>query len=170
MSQIPELMGGRALEHHAPFENGKGITNKGNTVRLLPTDSGVYVGGTAPIPFGENVTVSALADADATLSAAQHKGTVITVAAGANNRTITTLTAAQLVAAFPNAQVGTMIPLRVSNLKAASNTVTIGLGSGVTAPSGTNLVVAHQSGATFALVFTNVTASSEAVSIVRVAG
>lgn len=135
----------------------------------LRVGEAVYVRGTAPIPLSENVAIANLSDADATLSDAQHRGTIVTVAAGAANRTITTRTAAQLVAAFPGVQVGSMIPLRLCNLKAA-NTVTVGLGSGVTAAAGVNLVVAAASAATFALVFTNVTASSEAVSIVRVAG
>lgn len=135
----------------------------------LRVGEALYVRGTAPIPFAENVAIASLADADATLSDAQHRGTIVTVAAGANNRTLTTRTAAQLVAAFPGAQVGTMIPLRICNLKAA-NTVTLAGDASVTAAAGVNLVVAAQTAATFALVFTNVTAASEAVSIVRVAG
>ncbi len=140
----------------------------GGVLRLLLGEA-IYVRGTAPIPLCDLVTVTALADADATLTAAQHRGTICTVATGATNRTITTLTAALLVGAVPNAQVGTMLPLRMSNLKAA-NTVTIGLGSGVTAAVGANLVVAAQASAEFALVFTNVTAASEAVSLVRISG
>lgn len=140
-----------------------------NGAERLRIGEAVYVRGTAPIPLSENVAIASLADADATLSDAQHRGTIVTVAAGATNRTITTRTAAQLVAAFPGVQVGSMIPLRLCNLKTA-NTVTVGLGTGVTAAVGVNLVVAAAAAATFALVFTNVSPSSEAVSIVRVAG
>jgi hypothetical protein len=122
-----------------------------------------------PNPLLDQMTVTALADADATLSAAQHQGQIVTVAAGANNRTITTLTAALLLAAYPGARVGSTALLRMCNLKAA-NTVTVGLGSGVTGATGFNAVVAAQTACTFALTFTNVTAASEAVTITRVGG
>lgn len=117
----------------------------------------------------QSTTYAGLADADATLSDAQHKGQIISVAAGANNRTITTRTAAQLVAAIPNVAVGHTLPLYMSNLKAA-NTVTIAVGAGVTAPVGTNLVVAAQAAATFMLRFDNIGSGTEAVSLFRVAG
>lgn len=40
MSQIPELQGGRALEHNAPFETGKGISNKDGTASIVAAASG----------------------------------------------------------------------------------------------------------------------------------
>lgn len=145
-----------------PLQPGMGGTG------VAPGANGiVYVKGNAPMPFCENVVYNALADADVTLSDAQHRGTVLSVAVGATNRTLTTRTAAQLVAAFPGVQIGSMIPLRVLNLKAA-NTVTVAVGGGVTAAG--SLVVAATAAATFGIIFTNVTSSSEAATIVRMAG
>src|SRR5688500_15206856 len=46
MSQIPEFMGGRALEHNAPFETGKGISNKDGTATIVAGASGWTVVGT----------------------------------------------------------------------------------------------------------------------------
>lgn len=125
--------------------------------------------GTAPAAFIPLSTRTALTDADATLTALQLRGQIISVAAGANNRTLTLPTAAQLVGAFTNIQVGSRIDVCVVNLKAA-NTVTVAVASGVTAASGSNLVVAAQASAQFTLLFTNVTASSEAVDLIRTAG
>lgn len=133
----------------------------GNLIVSGPTTVGV--------PFLNLVSIQALADTDATLTAPQMKGGVATVATGATNRTKTTLTAAQMVAMLTGVQVGSMLTLSICNLKAA-NTVTVGLGSGVTAAGGTNLVVAAAAAATFGFIFTNVTASSEAVTVVRLAG
>lgn len=129
----------------------------------------VYIEGTAPVPFVQNVSLTALADSDATVTAADMRSGVVTVAAGATNRTKTTPTAAQLLAVLGGAQVGSMLTLSVCNLKAA-NTVTIGLGSGVTNPSSANLVVDGGTAVTFGFIFTNVTPSSEAVTIIRLAG
>ena len=129
----------------------------------------VYIEGTAPVPFLQNVSLTALADSDATMTAADMRSGVVTVAAGATNRTKTTPTAAQLLAVVGGAQVGTMLSVSVCNLKAA-NTVTIGLGSGVTNPSSANLVVGGGAAVTFGFIFTNVTPSSEAVTIIRLAG
>ena len=127
------------------------------------------VKGTAPAAFIPLAARTALADADATLTALQLRGQIISVAAGANNRTLTFPTAAQLVGAFTGVQVGSVIEVSFVNLKAA-NTVTVAVASGVTAASGSNLVVAAQASAKFALLFTNVTASSEAVDLIRTAG
>lgn len=127
------------------------------------------VKGKAPAAFIPLAARTALADADAMLTALQLRGQIISVAAGANNRTLTFPTAAQLVGAFTGVQVGSVIEVSFVNLKAA-NTVTVAVASGVTAASGSNLVVAAQASAKFALLFTNVTASSEAVDLIRTAG
>jgi hypothetical protein len=94
---------------------------------------------------------------------------MLTVAVGANSRTLTTPTAASMVAAFTGVKANTYIDLVINNIKAA-NTVTIAGGTGVTATAGTNLVVAAQAAVTFRLLFTNVTSGAEAVLIVRAAG
>lgn len=133
----------------------------------------VYVAGTAPMPFAQNQVYSVMADAAATLSSAQHRGGIISIAAGANDRIITTLTAAQLVAAFPGVQVGSTVPLEVINLKAA-NLVTMNGGANVTNVG--NMIVGFVSAASlggagkFVILFTNVTGASEAAQLIRVGG
>lgn len=149
-----------------PLTPGMGGTSFGGTAG---NGGIVYVAGQAPMPFCKNQTISALADSDATVGDADMRGGIWTVAAGATNRTKTTTTAAAIVTAFPSIQVGSVIEITICNLKAA-NTVTLAGGSGVTAPAGVNLVVAAQAAVTFKLVATNVTASSEAFSIIRAAG
>lgn len=145
-----------------PLQPGMGGTG------VAPGNNGiVFIKGTAPMPFAENAVYTALPDADATLSDAQHRGTVVSVAAGANNRVITTRTAAQLRAAYPGVQVGSMIFLRMLNLKAA-NTVTVGLGANVTNVG--SLVVAASASVEFGIVFTNVTPASETAVVYRLAG
>lgn len=129
----------------------------------------VYIEGTAPVPFVQNVGIVALADTDATLTAGQMRAGHATVAAGATNRTKTTPTAAEILAIVPGAQVGSMLTLSICNLKAA-NTVTLGLGSGVTNPATANLVIAAGQAVIFGFVFTNVGSGTEAVTVARIAG
>jgi hypothetical protein len=63
MSKIPELMGGRALEHNAAFEDGKGISNKAGTATLTVT-SGVwsFTGGFAMGVSGTGIDVTFYGD------------------------------------------------------------------------------------------------------------
>jgi hypothetical protein len=63
MSKIPELMGGRALEHDAAFEDGKGISNKAGTAKLTVT-SGVwsFTGGFAMGVSGTGIDVTFYGD------------------------------------------------------------------------------------------------------------
>lgn len=156
-----------------------GVSGNGGSIALRPGAAGaasggssagsagiVYVAGTAPMPFAQNGVYSALADADATLTAAQHRGALLSVAAGATNRALTTLTGAQLVAAFPGVQVGSFVYLHIVNLKAANTVTLTAAASGVTLVG--DPIVAGGVAAMFAMLFTNVTASSEAVSFIRV--
>lgn len=159
MGQLAATVGGNAISEPVPFSNGTAITNSDGSFSILSTLLGFAYGG----------TVTALADANATLTNAQIAAGTITVAVGANNRTLTTPTAAQMVAAFTGVKAGTYIDVVIANLKAA-NTVTLAGGTGVTAVAGMNLVVAAQTAVTFRLVFTVVTSGSEAVVIVRAAG
>jgi len=129
----------------------------------------VYVAGTAPMPFLQNQAIAALADTDATVTAADVRSGIWTVATGATNRTKTTPAASALISTFPGIQVGSVIELTICNLKAA-NTVTLGLGAGVTAAGGTNLVVAAAAAVIFKLVATNVGTGTEAFTVVRAAG
>lgn len=162
------------------------IAGNGGPVKLQPGAAGAasggstagnagiaMVAGTAPMPFAECQVYTALADADATLTAAQHRGGIISVAAGANSRTITTLTAAQLVAAFPGVQVGSSVPLEVLSLKTTANTVTMAGGANVTAVGSmvvdVNAVPVGQA-VRFKILFTNVGSGTEAAQLIRVAG
>lgn len=133
----------------------------------------VYVKGTSPMPLAENQTYTAKAAANATLTAAEHRGGIVSVAANASNDTLTTLTAAQLVAAFPGVQVGSAVPLEVLSLKTTANTVTLAGGANVTAVG--NMVVGVTAGnvglaVKFKILFTNVTLGAEAAQLIRVAG
>lgn len=145
---------------------GTGGTSAGGTAGV---GGCVLVKGTAPGPLCTLQTISALADSDATVSDADMRGGIWTVATGATNRTKTTRTSAQIVAAFPGIQIGSVISIVICNLKAA-NTVTLGLGTNVTAAGGTNLVVDAQTAVTFLLVATNVSGGTEAFTVVRAAG
>lgn len=159
MSQITASVGGNAISEPFALSNGTAMTNGDGSFSILSTLLGFTWGG----------TVTALADSSVTLTNAQIAAGMVTVATGANNRTLTTPTAASMVAAFTGVKAGTYIDFVISNIKAA-NTVTLAGGTGVTAVSGMNLVVAAQAAATFRLVFTVVTSGSEAVVIVRAAG
>lgn len=159
MGQLAATVGGNPISEPVPLSNGTAITNSDGSNSLVSTLLG----------FAETGTVTALSDANATLTSAQIATGMITVAVGANSRTLTTPTAAAMVSAFTGIKANTYIDLVISNIKAA-NTVTIAGGTGVTAVAGMNLVVAAQAAVTFRLVFTNVTSGSEAVVIVRAAG
>ena len=87
------------------------------------------------------------------------------------SRTLTTRTAAQMVADYPGVVVGSTMEFEVVNLAAAQVIVLAG-GTGVTvigvatvSGTATNL----SGGGRFLLVFRNVTASSEACDLIRVA-
>ena len=148
-----------------PLQPGIGGTSAGGAAGNAGI---VYVKGTSPMPFAQNGAYAALADADATLTAAQHRGSLVSVAAGANNRAITTLTGAQLVAAFPGVQVGSFVYLHLLNLKAANTVTLTAAASGVTIVG--DPVVEAGKAVIYAMLFTNVTASSEAVQFIRMAG
>lgn len=100
----------------------------------------------------------------ATLSAANvRKGIMTTTPGGAIN--LTTPTAALLKAADPDAAVGRGYTFTIINLN-GSNAATLVAGSGVTLVGAA--VVAASTSANFYVRYTNVTESSEAVTIYRV--
>lgn len=108
-------------------------------------------------------SVVALSDAAATLTATQMiDGSIFTITPSAG-RALTTATAAQLVTALPGAQVGTWFDFSIVCLAAFAATLTAG--SNITLVGG---VAPNNSSATFRAVFTNVTASLEAVTIYRI--
>lgn len=132
-----------------------------NTLETIFTGSGGTV-----VPVATSMARAAMADADATLSDAQHRGAIISMTPGAT-RTLTTRTAAQLVAAYPGVAVGHAFPLYVSNLAAAQDIALAG-GAGVTLVGNGTIAGATQKAGSFLLVFTNVTGASEAADLVRV--
>jgi hypothetical protein len=151
------------VEEGLTLETGTFLYNRDRSAGLKVTTRGFAVSG---LLMGA-AAYAVLADANATLSAAQHRGGIVSVAAGANNRTLTTLTAALLVAAFPGAIVGTSVPLKVVNLKITANTVTVAGGTGVSLVG--HGVVGQNVSGSFVLLFTNVTSGAEAVQLIRVA-
>lgn len=149
-----------------PLQPGVGGASFGGAVG---TAGIVFVAGTSPMPFVENHTISALGDTAEIVSIANMRGGIWTVAIGGSDRIKTTPSAAAIVSGFPSIQVGSTIDIVICNLKAA-NIVTLAGGANVTAAAGTNLVVAAQAAVTFKLVATNVTAATEAFTIIRAAG
>ena len=103
-----------------------------------------------------------LSDADATLTADQMINNALFTITPTGARTLTTDTAANLVSAFTNAEVGKYFEFTIINT--AAQDVTLSAGSGITIKG--NAVVNNAS-ATFIAVFNNVTSGSEAVTIYR---
>lgn len=103
-----------------------------------------------------------------TLSNANLLNQVFVRTAANSAQTDTTRTAAQLVAAIPGVTVGSSFRWVYKN--ASSNATTLGLGSGVTkGQSADSLTCTNAQNTEFLFVFTNVTASSEAVAIYTIA-
>lgn len=140
---------------------GAGGTTTGGTAGITGM---VRIGGATPKPLLLNVSRAALADADATLTDAQHRGGVISMIPTVA-RTVTTRTAAQLVAAFPGIAVGNAVMLFVCNASAGAFNVVLAGGAGVTlVGSG---AVSQNLSAGFLLVATNVGGGTEAFDLVR---
>ena len=104
----------------------------------------------------------ALTDADATLTAAQMENDGIFTITPTAARTLTTDTAANLVAGFTGAAVGDWFEFTIVDL--AAYDVTLAAGVGITL---TGNAVVNNSSATFLATFTNVTSGTEAVTIYR---
>lgn len=91
-----------------------------------------------------------LADTAPTLTAQQHAGTIVGTPTA--NRAYTTLTGAQLEAAFPNIPVGGTWDLHIANLAGATHSITLTAGaSGVTVRGG---AIAAAESATFRVIKT----------------
>ncbi len=135
------------------------ITSSSETYDLFALDN--YDSTVSP-PRLETMTLAADATAgNITLTAAMFLAGALN-RTGAANRSDTLPTAALLVAAFPSAIVGTVIKMHVIN-GAAANTWTCTAGSGGTALC-TFATTAAVTSTTVYVLFTNVTASSEAYS------
>lgn len=98
-----------------------------------------------------------------TLSAAELIGGLILRDPNGADRTDTTDTAALILAAIPGAIVGSSFEFTIRNTADAAETITIAGGTGVTT-SGT-MTIAQNNSKRFLLVFTNVTAASEAATL-----
>lgn len=129
----------------------------GANVSLRLTAKGIGVVQTTQ-PLLEEMTQTALTDT-ATVTAAQLKTKVLdgTPTAAA---TYTLPTAALLVAAIPNAQVGDSFFFVINNKAASALTITVAAGTGGTADG--TLTVAQNVIRTFLVIITNVAATSEA--------
>ncbi len=123
----------------------------------------VAAGGISQVLLRTKAIV-ALADAAATLTAAQLIGDGLFQITPTVARNLATDTAANLVAAMPGCQVGTTFEFSAACL--AAYAVTLVAGTGVTLVG--SAVVNNASG-TFRGVVTNATAGSEAVTIIRCA-
>mgnify|MGYP001603505799 FL=1 len=100
---------------------------------------------------------------DLTYTAAMLLGKVILRDPNGLARTDTTATAALIVAAMPNCQVGTSFSFLVRNTADAAETITVAGGTGVTA-SGT-MTIAQSNSKLFTVVLTNVTGGTEAATL-----
>ncbi len=115
-----------------------------------------------PLPVKAEV---ALADAAATLTAAQMTGDGIFTQTPSAARALTTDTAANIVAAILGAQVGSWFDFTIVNEASATYAATLTAGTGVTI-TGAAAVSAASSGS-FKALLTDVTSGSEAVTIYR---
>lgn len=125
------------------------------------TQWNVLTGTNSPVNFRLNGSVTATTDT-ATITAAQVlTGVLRGVPTGAAAYTLPT--AALLVAAIPNAAVGMIFDMVISNKSAGANTITVSAGAGGTAEG--TLTVAQNAARNFRFILTNVTASSEAYTV-----
>jgi hypothetical protein len=109
---------------------------------------------------GRTVTAIAAAATSAPSGAAFINGIFTTT--GGSTCTLTTPTAAQIVSAMPNCQVGSSGVVRIYNANSGTFTVTAGSSVTVTGPT----TVATNKALGYDLVVTNATAGSEAVSLI----
>lgn len=103
----------------------------------------------------------------ASLTAAQMLGGMIN-SAPAGAITLTTPTAALLVAGIKGAQVGDSFDVTLENTSGGANTITLAAGTGCTLRGGTS--VAQSKAAILRVLLTNVTAASEAYTVHSIVG
>ncbi len=133
-------------------------------VMMIPNAEILLPVGKVTQPKMKTKAVVALADAAATLTAAQLIDSGIFTITPTVARALTTETAANLVAGMPGAQVNSWFDFSVVCLAAFA--ATVGGGAGV-ALVGSGAV--NNASGTFRAVFTNVSAGTEAVTIYRIA-
>ena len=130
--------------------------------------SGWYAIGTESDAGQVYIAQAALADAAATLTAAQVLGGEAAQTPTAA-RAVTLPAAADLLALMPNAKVGTTIMFALLNLAAATHAITVTASATITnGGRAGDFTVAAATTALFRVRFTNVTSGAEAAVLVRV--
>lgn len=158
-SAVNELTVTNAAAGGHPILASSGDTDANIGLRLQAKGSGAIVAEDA---FVQLRSVAAISTAGAgTYSAANIVGGLIDRDCAGADRTDTTATAAQIVAALPGVQVGSSFVLTVKNISAGANTITVAGGTGVTI-SGT-ATIAQNNTRQFLVLVTSITTSSEAV-------
>ncbi|MDA8086543.1 MAG: hypothetical protein M0Z75_07585 [Nitrospiraceae bacterium] len=166
------VLGGTVTRGQAITANasGQGVAAAfGNAVIGIALESGVS-GDIIGVMLEPNAAYSAmaaqaivaLADAAATLTAAQLENSGLFTITPTAARALTTDTAANLVAAVPGVQVGACFDITIACLAAYAVTLTAGTGVTITGSA-----VANNASASFRAIFTSVTVGSEAVTIIR---
>jgi uncharacterized protein (DUF697 family) len=110
------------------------------------------------------ITVVAAGNEATTLTAAQSVDSLVRMTPSAG-RTVTTATAAAIVAEIAGCRVGSSFRLILRNEAAATHAMTLAGGTGVTLQSDNTNTVAHAASREFIGEVTNVTSSSEAVTL-----
>lgn len=114
------------------------------------------------ITAAEKVVEVAVADEASTLTAAQLLESKLFTATPTANRTFTTATAAQIVAALKDEVAGTSFEFTIINKASATHTITLAGGTDVTAGGGSLVVAAATSG-----TFVGVVQSDNTVKVYR---
>lgn len=133
----------------------------------IAADNGTATAGYVDVlvnvkPRNKKTIITTVADGAATYTAAQVLGGAFKSTPTAA-RAHTLPTAAQLKAALPDAEVGTEVEFTIDNLAAATHAITLTDSASITNGGiAAHAVVAAATAATFKIVFTNVTADSEA--------
>lgn len=159
-SAVNEISVTNAAANGAPIIGTSG-SDSNIGLRLQAKGTAAIVAEDALLYLRSVATIST-ADA-ATYTAAQIVGGLIDRDPNGADRSDVTPTAAQLVAAVPGVQVGSSFVLYVKNTADAAETITVTAGSNVTL-TGT-MTIAQNKTRAFLVLFTNVTSSSEAVTI-----
>lgn len=113
-------------------------------------------------PAGFNLASVVATATSVTLTARQVLGGLILQDPSGGAVTSTLPTAALLAAAYNGVAVGSSVRLTVINTADAAETITVAVGTGITALSGSLLTIAENKSAEFLIVFTNITPGSEA--------
>jgi hypothetical protein len=159
-SAVNEFTATNAATGTSPILGASGSDTHISIILVPKGTAAVIVDG--PLASKSTVTTTSTNGA-ATYAASEIAGGLILRDPHGANRTDTTATAAQILAQFLHAKVGSTFPLIVRNTADAAETITVQGGTGVTI-SGT-ATIAQNNTKHFMGVFTNVTASSEAITL-----